>query len=261
MNTASFLNKENIDTIWDVISDEDIFRFLPRSSQNDVFKIFSKNIEMFYETEKTKTNNLIDINKKYILLILNYTKKTYPYEPAKIKILNEAPVKTLITYEEIQNDRKSQFDKDLDQRQQEFEDIMTVKPPAVPDFNDKYEDEPIMEMDKILKEMTAKRNYDVEQINRNTNTDANQSKNWLKSQETSLKSEKLIKEEPKKNVTWKENDDEQNIFNKLKRIVKKEDSPEDRMTKLETEFANLNEKIDKLINRQINLERTIEGMR
>ena len=87
----------------------------------------------------------MDINKKYILLILNYVNTNYPaknnhYEKPninqninqsinqninqsinqsinqntinKIQIYEEVPQKELITYEEIQNDRKSQFDKD-----------------------------------------------------------------------------------------------------------------------------------------------------
>ena len=87
--------------------------------------------------------------------------------PNKIKILDETHVKEFITAEELHNERKSQFDKDLNKRQEEFENIMAVKAPPVPNFLDKYEDKPIGEMDKIIKEMTAKRNYEVEQITKN----------------------------------------------------------------------------------------------
>jgi hypothetical protein len=109
-------------------------------------------------------------------------------------------------------------------------------------------------MDRLIKEMTAKRNYEVEQINRNYTLDANQTSNWLKPQETSVKTDKFpvqdasttssnprpkllpVDEQPsgeggRRNVTWganKEiaatildsNDDgfEANIFKKLKRV-------------------------------------------
>ena len=192
MNINNFLTKENVNTLWDVISDEEIFKFLSRDIQANVGNLFSTNIKGFFETERTKTNNLVEINKKYILLILNYIKKNHPHQPSKIKILEEPVVKELITYEELHTERKTHFEKDLQQRQQEFEDTMSIKAPPVPEFADKFTDKPIGEMDKIIKEMTSKRNYEVEQFNRNYQTDINQVTNWLKPQDTSIKSEKFV---------------------------------------------------------------------
>ena len=251
MNINNFLHKENLNTLWDVISDEDIFKFLSRDIQSKVAELFSNNFKGFFEIEKTKTSSLVDINKKYIMLILNHIKKTYTQQmPNKIKILDETPSKEIITAEELHNERKSQFDKDLFKRQEEFENIMVVKSPPVPNFLDKYEDKPIGEMDKIIKDMTAKRNYDVEQITKNSVVDDN----WLKPQETSIKSEKMTKEPQqikesqqinesrfkylnmdnqqqsptKKIVTWGNNTEtsdseiEENLFKKLKRIKQPE---------------------------------------
>ena len=251
MNINNFLHKENLNTLWDVISDEDIFKFLSRDIQSKVAELFTNNFKGFFEIEKTKTSSLVDINKKYIMLILNHIKKTYTQQmPNKIKILDETPVKEVITAEELHNERKSQFDKDLFKRQEEFENIMVVKSPPVPNFLDKYEDKPIGEMDKIIKDMTAKRNYDVEQITKNSVVDDN----WLKPQETSVKSEKITKgpqqikesqqinesrfkylnmdiqqQSPtKKIVTWGNNTEtsdseiEENLFKKLKRIKQPE---------------------------------------
>jgi hypothetical protein len=192
-NSNPFLKKQNIETLWDVISEEEIFKFLSRDIQAKISDMFLSNIKGFFEVERNKTNNLVDINKKYILLILNYIKNTFPQNlPNKIKIFNEEPVsKELITYEEIQNEKKSQFEKELSKVQEEFTNSMSLPVPEKPDFADKYSDSPINEMDKMIKEITAKRNYDVEQINRNYQTNINQADNWLKSQETSVKSEKL----------------------------------------------------------------------
>lgn len=287
MNINNFLNKENINTLWDVISDEDIFKFLSRDIQSKVAQLFSKNVTGFFEIEKTKTSSLVDINKKYIMLILNHIKKTYTQQmPNKIKILDETQVKEIITAEELHNERKSQFDKDLIKRQEEFENIMSVKAPPVPNFLDKYDDKPIGEMDKIIKDMTAKRNYDVEQITKNSVIDDN----WLKPQETSIKSEKITKEPQqinesrfkylnidsqqqsptKKNVTWGNNTEtsdselEENIFKKLKKVPKTEMeldninlnfeelnnniSNEDKIKELQSEVKQLNSKLDMIIN-------------
>lgn len=284
MNINNFLDKDNINTLWDVISDEDIFKFLSRDIQSNVAELFTKNIKGFFEVEKLKTNNLIDMNKKYIMLILNNIKNNYTQQlPNKIKILDESPMKELITYEEIQNDKKSQFEKDFQQRQQEFENIMTVKTPPVPEFSDKYADTPIKEMDKIIKQMTSSRNYDIEQINKTVNYD----ENWLKPQETSIKTEKnVFKEETqllgnnsrlryltnenqdvfnssnKKSVTW-ESDTEESIFKKLKKVPAVTDnininfeefnnnndneSTEYKITVLQREVKTLHSKLDMII--------------
>jgi hypothetical protein len=288
MNINNFLHKENLNTLWDVISDEDIFKFLSRDIQSKVAELFTNNFKGFFEIEKTKTTSLVDINKKYIMLILNHIKKTYTQQmPNKIKILDETPVKEIITAEELHNERKSQFDKDLFKRQEEFENIMAVKAPPVPNFLDKYEDKPIGEMDKIIKEMTSKRNYDVEQITKNSVIDDN----WLKPQETSIKSEKITKEPQqinesrfkylnadtqqqsptKKNVTWGNNAEtsdseiEETLFKKLKKIKQPEIefdnnislsfeeinnnvSNEDKIKELQSEVKQLNSKLDMIIN-------------
>jgi len=285
MSVSLFNKKDNIKMLWDVVSDEDIFSFLSPDIQSKIYNLFLNNIQGFFDVERTKTNSLVDLNKKYILLILNHIKNTYPYQPSKIKIHSEPLVKELVTFEEIQNDRKSQFEKDFSRIQEDFEDSINVKPPPVPEFADPKEkiDKPIKEIDKILKEMQAQRNYEVEQINRTYNT-TTQVDNWLKPQETSLKPEKLEPKpeqpqnysrfkflneldqdlsptNPKKNVSFSTNneikifqeDDEEdiNIFSKLKKINKKEDnvreSTEDRISNLERNMSKLNEKMDRIL--------------
>lgn len=293
MSIRQFIQKDNIDMLWEVISDEDIFKYLTRDLQANVYQLFLNNIQGFFNTEKIKTNSLVDINKKYILLILNHIRKSYPIQSNKITIHQE-PVKESITYEEIQNDRKNKFERDFNRRQEEFEDYMTVKAPPVPEFADKDRDQPIKEIDKILKEMQASRNYEIEQINRSYNN-SNQVDNWLKPQETSLKTDKFISSnkteqsqnysrfkflnnidqdltpKDKKNVSFSniedvktfniEDDEDDNIFSKLKKISNKQsenikleiqeptfiDSSEDRIANLERDVRNINLKMDKII--------------
>jgi hypothetical protein len=281
MSVRQFIQKDNVNMLWDVISDEENFKFLTRDIQAKVYELFINNIQGFFDNEKTKTNSLVDINKKYILLILNHIKRHYNIQPNKITI-HQDHVKETITYEEIQNDRRSKFERDFNKKQEEFEDIMTIKAPPVPEFADKETDRPIKEMDKILKEMQAQRNYEIEQINRNQNS-TTQVDNWLKPQETSLKTEKFASDQPqqysrfkflnqeapepikdKKNVSFSniqeiqtfdiEDEEDDNIFSKLKKISNKnteniqlEMCEEDRISKLEREVKNINNKMDKIL--------------
>ena len=290
--SINFLKEQNVKMLWDVVSDEDIFRFLTPDNQSKIYQLFLNNIQGFSENEGTKTISLVNLNKKYILLILNHIRKTYPYQPSKIVIHNETPIKELITFEEIQNDKKSKISIDFTRRQEEFEDSMTLKSPSVPEFADKKTDIPIKEMEKILKEMQAQRNYEVEQINRSYNT-SNQVDNWLKPQETSLKTDKFEAKldipqnnnrfkylneidqnlSPKKNVTFNSNDqvntfisqleveddEDINLFSKFKKVNKKEGNITLEIDETNTKDTNLNEdRITKLERNVLNLTQKID---
>jgi hypothetical protein len=204
-NVTYFLNNENVNVLWDVVIDEDIIKRQSREFQENILNLFRSNLKGFYDVECKKTTNLVDMNKKYILLILNHANKQIAQiaqiaqnvkpEYKKIKILDELPqkkVNELITYEEIQNDKRSQFEKDLNRRQEEFTNAMALPVPPVPKFTDNLEEGPISEIEKAIKELTSQRNYDVEQISKNNNNNLNSNTdNWLKSQETSVKNDKM----------------------------------------------------------------------
>ena len=247
MNTTNFLNNENVKVLWDVVIDEDIIKRQSREFHENILKLFRNNLKGFYDVESQKTTNLVDMNKKYILLILNYANKQIAQnvkpEYRKIKILDELPqkkVSELITYEEIQNDKRSQFDKDLNRRQEEFTNLMALPVPPVPKFSDNLEDGPISEIDKAIKELTSQRNYDVEQISRSNNNSLNSNTdNWLKSQETSVKSDKLTPQQPLQNGNINSNNsrlkylkiDNENVENQVISLdMEKQMSPKKNVT-------------------------------
>jgi hypothetical protein len=292
MSIKAFTSKDNIQMLWDLISEEEIFKFLTPDIQNNIYTVFINNIPGFFDIEKVRLQSLVDINKKYIVLILDYIQKNYPYKPGKIVIHSDPPMKELITYEEIQNERKTKLERDFTRRQEEFEDSMTLKAPHVPEFSEKDVDKPIKEIDKILKEMQAQRNYEVEKINRTYNT-SEQVDNWLKPQETSLKNDKLMKTKletdnntnnrfkylnsldqnfipnnSKKNVRFDNEDqikiynsdinlvEDDEIFSKLKKVknqenislkIEEQNSNEDRISNLEKNMNNLNEKMERIL--------------
>ena len=137
MSNSTFLSNQNVSMLWDVISDEDLFKFLSKENQNKILNIFSENLKNFFETETRNKSSLIDMNKKYILITLNIIKQNFQKQPSKIKIHEEiSPTsqKNLITYEEIQNEKKSQFEKDLNKRKEDFTSLLSVSVPPVPEF-------------------------------------------------------------------------------------------------------------------------------
>ena len=135
-----------------------------------------------------------------------------------IIISNKNPIppqktKDLITSSDLQSERISQFEKELSQKQTEFTSAMSLPVPPVPKFSDNNSDEPIGEMELAIKKVLEQRNYDIEQVNKNLKN-SNVDPSWLKSQETSLKSEKNPSiNKPNINLT-----SNSNIQNKVKYI-------------------------------------------
>jgi hypothetical protein len=222
MSINKFLSNENVNLLWEVLKEEEIIKIQNQDILSQIIDIFNNNLKKFYENEKNKNINLVDINKKYIILILNYIKTNYTTNPIhneksnypiinappnippnippstsnKIQIYKEFPKKELITFEEFQKDKRSQFDKDLNKRQEEFTNLMSMDIPPVPNFSDNVIDTPITEIEKEIKKITAQRNYDIEQINKTYNKE--QDTKWLNPLETTIKNEKLQSSPPQR---------------------------------------------------------------
>ncbi len=199
MSRNSFLDKDNIDLLWDVITDEDFLTGRSSDIMKQVADIFNNNIRGFFESADNKSNTLIELNKKYILLVISYVKKHMPEPEKKIKIhdiqtnINHTVSTTdhgeLVTRRDIQDDKLSSFDKKYTQMQQDFTDSMTLKVPPVPIFSD-TKDEPLGEMEIAIKKITEQRKYDIEQISKNHSPDASA---WLNSKDTSIKNPQPVK--------------------------------------------------------------------
>lgn len=98
--------------------------------------------------------------------------------------------KILITQEELQNDRASHFEQELNKKQQEFTSAMAVPVPTTPVFTDNTKDTPLTEMNMIIQRTIAERNLQLDKFYKSANkADA---ENWLKSAPTSIKEEKAI---------------------------------------------------------------------
>ena len=83
---------------------------------------------------------------------------------------------------------------------------MKIPLPPVPDFSDKL-DQPLNEIELEIKKIQEQRNYDIEIINKKNNISDTK---WLKSQETSIKNERLNFDIPSNNtndkhISWSDN--------------------------------------------------------
>ena len=167
----NFLSEQNVVMLLDIIMDGDIFKNQPIEVVNATEGVFYNNIHGFYKNSIKDSYSLIDLNKQYIMLILKYVESNFIRNDTirndairNDAIRNDKPRQQRVTFEDIQNDRRSQFDKDLSSKQAEFTSAMTRPVPPIPKFSDTNIDEPLNEMELAIKQMTEQRKYDVEQI-------------------------------------------------------------------------------------------------
>ena len=106
MSKTDFLTKQNVSLLWEVIMDNDFMKNKPQNEVSQIIDIFNVNLKKFHDS--TNNNNLTELNKNYITVMMNFINKNFnkptPTPP------NE---KKLVTYEELQNDRLSKFEKDF----------------------------------------------------------------------------------------------------------------------------------------------------
>ena len=186
MNKCDFLALSNVEILWEVIGEQDIFQ-----NRN----VFETVLTEFYETENMKHGDLVMLNKAFISSILFASQQPpqYQQQPHQPQQPHQQPhqqpqQKIPITFEELQTEKLSQFEIKLTEKEEDFKQSMARPlPQQIPNFRDKM-DEPLTEIETIIKRTIAERNYDISQI---VNANANANVNELKSEETSIKKEKL----------------------------------------------------------------------
>jgi hypothetical protein len=170
---TEFLSQLNIDILWDIIYENIIYN--KNNISLETLQMLFLNLIKHFKTNE-KMQNLIETNKKFITIINN-----------KIKEENDkSKSKPLITFDDIQKDRTSIFEKQLIEKQNDFNNLINKPVPAAPNFKNDI-DKPIEEMESLLKKTIEQRNLDIFKIN--AKTDPLKTEQFLKSKNTSIKSE------------------------------------------------------------------------
>ena len=239
MTRNQFLEKQNINMLWDLIADEDIFKNHSTQIKETILRLFSENIRDFYNTESKSNISLMEMNKKYILMILNFIKKNLPVPIHKIKIYDSDDFVTkpqmlniesliqpdnMVTIEERKKGRITEFDAKLHMVEEEFKNAMSLPIPEIPKFSDNLNDEPIIELEKAIKQMAEQRNYDLQQLTSQNNM-------VKQEQQQPIINSNGIQNNDKRHIHWADQQKEENmkltleeeendIFSKLKPVSK-----------------------------------------
>jgi hypothetical protein len=254
-NPNIFLCEPNIKMLWEILQDDNIIINKNREEITIINEIFLKIAKEFYDKERNIHENLINMNKKFISVIINILNQKFP-KPKSLIIHDDSDL--LVTAEEIQTNRINKFEKEFQIKQKEFTNSMSLPIPDKPNFSDNIIDEPITELDDVIKRTIAQRNFEIQEIS--NNFDKKSVETWLKSSETSVNVEKIKKNQdnfetlklekneltnnfPKKHITWKEELSENIEDSKFK-----QKNTEEVITKLfiDDKIDNLEKKIDML---------------
>jgi hypothetical protein len=194
MTSINFTSPDNLKIIRDVLF-EQINIDKTNTTNTNIVKninlIFDQNLALFMSNGTFKKYGILDANKLFLSQVIIAVKKFYPNLNKRINITNEEPYKI----EDIHASRKSNFERDLELKQFEFDSLLVTSKPTEPQFSDNIVQDKITSMELLIEEKINERENDE-----------------------SIKI-KPSNDKPKK-VTWKENEksDEINIFDKLKKI-------------------------------------------
>ena len=197
MSISDFISNENVELIWEIIIDTDMIKSKQNINVSQMRQYFIEKTKIFYENEKNTYQNLTQMNKSFISLIVKDIQQILEKSSSQQQPLQQQQQKapSIVTAQDIQAERKSTFDKNLNQKQEEFMAAMSVHVPEAPKFNDKM-DEPIGgNMAELISRTLAQRNFEMDQIHKNTNK--SDVENWLKPAETSIKNDTSTHAQPK----------------------------------------------------------------
>jgi hypothetical protein len=203
MSINDFLSSKNINLLWEVIKEEDEIKVCSTELVNH-FKLFIQStLHDFFEKEKSNIKQLKDMNKKYIIFIIQYIRI---YLKNKIPNNKLSYVKDEIsTFEDLNKERKGIF-----------AEIM---------------DEPIQESNKLMDKIVKQRLME-EEIFKNSSDIQNIDNNWIKPVETSIQKEKI------QNMSTELKNQNQSNFIKYIKIEKEMNFPINEVIDLETSFKS-----------------------
>ena len=192
----SFQSKSNKGVVWSILQQGDVFNELPGEQFSNIQQQFE---QLFIRIDAIHQElPLLEKNKRVIQEMTSLIRK------------QQLSISEVYSAEDIQKQRSNKIQSELDKKQSEFTELMTIKPPEEITFTDASNaDSPITNMDQIMQE-TIKNREAV--LNGLPPQDENMVQNWISP------NKKVTFETTEKNVPT--NEIEQ-IYEKLTSMDKK----------------------------------------
>ncbi len=263
-----FINNKNISMLWEVLLDE-----LQINSSNsghiiqNIKTVFDGNINLF-KTRANPNMGLMSLNKQFLNQVLIAVNQLFPNlkQEQILKRINigDEVIDEPYRVEDIHNARQNDFEKQVLNKRNEFDNMINQKKPNPIDFADKVEPElKITEMEALIAETMAKRKFDIDQL-QGQQINTNNIKSTSKSEKSVSFDDNVTHIESyqdnnnnnynnynnnNNNITIVVEENEENIMSSNNIFSKlKKNKPElDEKKILEEKIDNLSIKLDKLI--------------
>lgn len=168
---------KNKELLWKLLCDNKNFVKMIQQNAKNTQLLFEDKINEIINNSKDKNINLLTLNKDFLKNMNSFCNKTEPIKNKNNEVeIGDISNKNLITREDIQKKELNSFDERLNKRQQEFDKYKSDKPEDV-NFNDDKIDEPLKDIDNILKSKIAERNYEVQNVEFKSSKE--ETDNWL----------------------------------------------------------------------------------
>jgi hypothetical protein len=280
---------ENKEMLWELLRDNQAFKGLTNTQYNNVITIFNTTLNQ----TTTANKPLMELNKEFIssmLQQLNSIKSNTLQDNVKNNIVDPK----VLTHQEIQKQKRSEFENNLEKRQSEFTKYMKIHVPDTIDFGDNIKEEPISNVDSLIHEKMKERSYDIfdkqeeKTLNENgTANNGNDTTNSIKKEIKNMDSEPLIKDMSKEMISSNKEeilidvksntDDNININNNIQKeeniiiqnLIKRIEVLEETQQEMKAHMNEIQEKmlenIDAIQEQKIqvvekNIENTIENI-
>lgn len=198
-NINQFTNKQNIKMLWEVLLDELHVNTSNKTLISNVRTVFESNINPFSLRANHKSN-IMELNKQFLSQVVLAVNRLFPNikqeQTIKRITISDEEVSDPYRIEDIHASRQTEFEKEVEQKRMEMDNYMTPQKPRELDFSDRNSDGKIKAMDSLVADKMTQRNMEIEQFqNNNYNNLSIDPDKWLKSTETSVKTEKTVIEQ------------------------------------------------------------------
>jgi hypothetical protein len=166
MNIQNFNTTPNKAFIWSLMSDKGIFKSVDNKYENTIQSYFEKNMNILYR-DKREVDTLITLNKRIIDIMISEIRQNYT-------LVKEQP---LYTTQDIKLNKQNIFNEQLNNKQNEFVQLINTQIPSPIDFSrKKNDDDENFDIDRLLAETISKRENLVIKIN---DTEKNKANEWI----------------------------------------------------------------------------------
>ena len=187
---ASFISFENQTLLWNTMQNVPIFKEVIHISNQSIW--FKKVIGEIYEQNKYRdlvSADLNNLNKSTISHMINLLKSSKYHEEQEYNMQQQ------------RQQTSENFNRNsLEMRQKEYNEMLEVKMPEAPNFKEANSDEPIVNMEELIKKHQQARELDVKNTSPINNDEINDLKDKISNLENIIEKMSKEMEDLKKNV-------------------------------------------------------------